>query len=108
MLKNEELRQISKAHTILGMIWAYTIELENNEFYEETGVTTKDIHDCMIALNHICITQKLKKLQVSDYSNEYKKQHRKHANIIQNINNAKRRNDTKKYNYWIEKLKEEN
>lgn len=41
-------------------------------------------------------------------SNDYKKipVNRKRANIIQNINNAKHRNDQKKLDYWTQKLKE--
>lgn len=41
-------------------------------------------------------------------SNEYKKlpENRKRANLIQNINNAKHRNDKKKLDYWTNKLNE--
>lgn len=41
-------------------------------------------------------------------ANNYKKipKNRKRANIIQNINNAKHRNDQKKIDYWTKKLEE--
>ena len=41
-------------------------------------------------------------------SNDYKKipTNRKRANIIQNINNAKHKNNQEKVNYWTQKLKE--
>ena len=82
MLKNEDLKQISKAQTLLGMIWAYAIELDNNELYEKTGVTTKDISECMKALNHIHTVETLKHLKASEKSNAWNKanpeKHRKH------------------------------
>ena len=82
MLKNEDLKQISKAQTLLGMIWAYAIELDNNELYEKTGITTKDIHDCMRALSHIHTVETLKHLKASEKANAWNKanpeKHRKH------------------------------
>ena len=41
-------------------------------------------------------------------SNDYKKipTNRKRANIIQNINNAKHKNNQKKLDYWTKKLEE--
>lgn len=106
MLKNEDLKQISKAHTILGMIWAYAIEVDTNELYEKTGITTKDIHDCMKALNHIHTQETIKHKRNSMQSTVYKKEHKERRNIVQNINNAKHRNDKKKLEYWTQKLKE--
>lgn len=82
MLKNEDLRQISKAQTLLGMIWAYAIEQDNNELYEKTGVTIKDLDDSMRALNHIHTVETLKHLKASEKSNAWNKanpeKHRKH------------------------------
>ena len=105
MLKNEELREISRANTILGMIWAYAIE-PDSDLYEKTGVTAKDLNDCMKALTHIHTTQKLKHMRNSEQSTLYKKIHRERRNLVQNINNAKRRNDQKKVDYWTKKLEE--
>ena len=83
MLKNEDLKQISKAQTLLGMIWAYAIELDSNELYEKTGVTTKDLNDCMRALNHIHTVETLKHLKANERTNTWNKanpeKHRKHS-----------------------------
>lgn len=83
MLKNEDLKQISKAQTLLGMIWAYAIELDNNELYEKTGVTIKDLNDCMRALNHIHTVETLKHLRTNERTNTWNKanpeKHRKHS-----------------------------
>lgn len=73
MLKNEDLKQISKAQTLLGMIWAYAIELDNNELYEKTGVTIKDLNDCMRALNHIHTVETLKHLRANERANTWNK-----------------------------------
>lgn len=82
MLKNEDLRQIRKAQTLLGVIWAYAIDQDNNELYEKTGVTIKDLNDSMKALNHIHTVETLKHLKASEKSNAWNKahpeQHRKH------------------------------
>ena len=83
MLKNEDLKQISKAQTLLGMIWAYAIELDSNELYEKTGVTIKDLNDCMRALNHIHTVETLKHLKANERTNTWNKahpeKHRKHS-----------------------------
>ena len=83
MLRNKDIRQISKAHTLLTMIWHYTLELDNNDLYEKTGITSKDIHECMLALNHIHTAETLKHIKSSEKSNAWNKahpeQHRKHS-----------------------------
>lgn len=104
MLKNEDLKQISKAQTLLCVIWQYSID--SDELYEKTGITTKDIHDCMRALNHIHTQETIKHKRNSIQSTVYKKEHKERRNIVQNINNAKHRNDKKKLEYWTQKLKE--
>lgn len=91
MLKNEDLKQISKAQTLLGMIWAYAIELDSNELYEKTGVTTKDLNDCMRALNHIHTVETLKHLKASEKANAYNKAHpEKHREINRRYEERKR------------------
>ena len=81
MLKNEDLKQISKAQTLLCVIWQYSID--SNELYEKTGITTKDIHDCMKALNHIHTIETLKHIKASEKANKWNKanpeKHRKHS-----------------------------
>ena len=83
MLKNEDLRQIRKAQTLLGMIWAYAIDQDNNELYEKTGVTTKDLNDSMKALNHIHTQETMKHLNANEKANAWNKanpeKHRKHS-----------------------------
>ena len=64
------------------MIWAYAIELDSNELYEKTGVTIKDLNDCMRALNHIHTVETLKHLRANERTNTWNKahpeKHRKH------------------------------
>ena len=74
MLTNAELEQISRASTLLGMIWIYATE-PNSNIYENTGVTSKDLHDCMKALTYIYTRQCLKKELASEKSNAYNKRH---------------------------------
>ena len=80
MLKNEDLKQISKAQTLLCMIWQYSID--SDELYEKTGITTRDIHSCMRALSHIHTVETLKHLKASEKANAWNKanpeKHRKH------------------------------
>ena len=102
-LRNEDLNQINKAHTLLGMIHAYTMEL-GNDFYSNTTITARDMQDCMKELNRIYTEQKLIKHDISVQSAEYKKTHKERRNLVQNINNAKKRNDKKKLKYWTQKL----
>lgn len=104
-LRNKDLGQISRAYVVLGMIWAYAIE-PDSDLYEKTGVTSKDIHDSMTALNRIYIEQKLIKKTISAQSTEYKKIHKERRNLVQNINNAKKRHDKKKLEYWTQQLNE--
>lgn len=71
MLKNEDLKQISKAQTLLCIIWQYSID--SDELYEKTGITTKDIHSCMRALSHIHTVETLKHLKASEKANAWNK-----------------------------------
>ena len=81
MLKNEDLKQISKAQTLLCIIWQYSID--SDELYEKTGITTRDIHSCMRALSHIHTVETLKHLKASEKANAWNKanpeKHRKHS-----------------------------
>ena len=93
MLKNEDLRQIRKAQTLLGMIWAYAIDQDNNELYEKTGVTIKDLNDSMKALNHIHTVETLKHLKASEKSNAWNKANpEKHREINRRYEERKRNN----------------
>lgn len=81
MLKNEDLKQISKAQTLLCVIWQYSID--SDDLYDKTGITTKDIHDCMKALNHIHAQETIKHIKASEKANKWNKanpeKHRKHS-----------------------------
>lgn len=81
MLKNEDLKQISKAQTLLCVIWQYSID--SDDLYDKTGVTSKDIHDSIKALTHIHTVEKLKHLKASEQANKWNKanpeKHRKHS-----------------------------
>ena len=82
MLKNEDLKQISKANILLTIIYQYTLETDNNDFYDKTGITTKDINECIKALTHIHTVEKLKHLKASEQANKWNKtnpeKHRQH------------------------------
>lgn len=105
-LKNEELKQISYATTLLEIIKQFAWEEDTDSLCEKTGITIIDLEKSIKALKHIFITQKLQKQIASDKSTEYKKLHRERRNLVQNINNAKHRNDKKKLEYWTRKLNE--
>lgn len=91
MLKNEDLKQISKAQTLLCVIWQYSID--SDELYEKTGITTRDIHSCMRALSHIHTVETLKHLKASEKANAYNKAHpEKHREINRRYEKRKRNN----------------
>lgn len=76
----------------------------------EIKPTAKDLINYDDFETYYNIMEKLKEQRNENRSrsNEYKKipENRKRANIIQNINNAKHRNDQKKLDYWTQKLEE--
>ena len=89
MLKNEDLKQISKAQTLLCIIWQYSID--SDELYEKTGITTRDIHSCMRALSHIHTVETLKHLKVSEKANTWNKANpEKHREINRRYEERKR------------------
>lgn len=57
--------------------------MDNNDLYDKTGVTSKDIHDSIKALTHIHTVEKLKHLKASEQANKWNKanpeKHRKHS-----------------------------
>lgn len=87
MLKNKDLQQLGKIHTLLGMIWQYTIDTDNNDLYEQTGITIKDIHDAMLTLNRIHTAETVKHLASNEKSNAYNKAHpEKHRELQRRYN----------------------
>ena len=83
MLKNEDLKQINNVTTLLSVIYQYAIDIDNNDFYEKTNITTKDIHNGINALIHIHTTETLKHIKASEKANKWNKanpeKHRKHS-----------------------------
>lgn len=79
MLKNEDLKQISKANTLLTIIYQYTLEIDNNDLYEKTGVTSKDIHNSIKALTHIHTIETLKHIKANKWNKANPEKHRKHS-----------------------------
>ena len=77
---------------------------------EEIAPTTKDLINYDDFETYYDIMEKIQKKRNENKTraNNYKKLpvNRKRANIIQNINNAKHRNDQKKLDYWTKKLEE--
>ncbi len=77
---------------------------------EETTPTADDLINYEDFENYYSIMEKIQKERNKSRirSNNYKKipKNRKRANIIQNINNAKHKNDQKKIDYWTKKLEE--
>ena len=80
MLKNEELKSISNASTMLLFLKRYA--LETDTFYEDTGITIADIEKLSNELHHIHNKYALKKIAQSEKSNAWNKahpeQHRRH------------------------------
>ena len=77
---------------------------------EETTPTADDLINYEDFETYYSIMEKIQKERNKSRirSNNYKKipKNRKRANIIQNINNAKHKNDQKKIDYWTKKLEE--
>ena len=63
MLKNEELKQINSAITLLTMIKVHT--LYNDIDLNKIGITIDDIEENIQALNHIHKSQAIKKAEAS-------------------------------------------
>ena len=77
---------------------------------EDIKPTSKDLMTVKDFETYYDIMEKIQKERNKNRirANDYKKipKNRKRANIIQNINNAKHRNDQKKLDYWTKKLEE--
>lgn len=82
MLKNEDLKRLSKTTTLLSTLKQYFIDLDDNNLYDQTGITLKDIQEGIQTLNHIHTTETIKHVKASEKSNAWNKahpeQHRKH------------------------------
>lgn len=82
MLKNEHLKQINSAITLLTSIKIYLLETDPTDFIDNTGTDLIDIQHTIRNLTNIHTTETLKHLQASEKSNNWNKahpeQHRKH------------------------------
>ena len=106
MLKNENLKQINNTITLLTTIKLYLLENDPTDFIDKTGVDLVDIQHNIKNLIAIHTQETIKHKRNSIQSTIYKKENKERRNIVQNINNAKHKNDKKKLEYWAQKLKE--
>ena len=111
VLKNKDINLLIKMENLIGMNEKTLFGEDNNKkcivnWYDGT-TTVVDKNDF---LNFMALIERaLKdKQEMASVANNYKKipKNRKRANIIQNINNAKHRNDKAKIDYWTKKLEE--
>ena len=91
MLKNEDLKQISKAQTLLCIIWQYSID--SDELYEKTDINTRGIQRCMRVCSSIHTVKTLKHLKASEKANAWNKANpEKHREINRRYEERKRNN----------------
>ena len=96
----------------IDFLFDLEIKLQHQAYLlkEEITPTTKDLINYDDFETYYDIMEKIQKERNKNRTraNNYKKipENRKRANIIQNINNAKHRNDQKKLEYWTKKLEE--
>lgn len=92
MLKKEYIKQLEYATALLSIIKEYALDEETKDFYDKTGITTKDLTKSINQLIHIYSEETVKHLQQNKKSNEYNKTHpEKH--IKHNADYAKRHPD---------------
>ena len=102
VLKNEEI----------DFLFELEIKIQHKAYLLKEGLTptADDLINYEDFETYYSIMEKIQndKIQNRTRANDYKKLpiNRKRANIIQNINNAKHRNDQKKLDYWTKKLEE--
>ena len=91
MLKNEDLKQINSAITLLTTIKLYLLENDPTDFIDKTGIDLIDIQHNIKALNHIHTQETLKHIKASEKSNAYNKAHpEKHREINRRYEERKR------------------
>jgi hypothetical protein len=102
VLRNEEI----------DFLFDLEIKIQHQAYLLKEGLTptADDLINYKDFETYYNIMEKIQsdKIQNRARANDYKKLpiNRKRANIIQNINNAKRRNDKAKIDYWTKKLEE--
>lgn len=102
VLKNEEM----------DFLFNLEIKIQHQAYLLKEGLTptADDLINYEDFETYYNIMEKMQndKIQNRARANDYKKlpTNRKRANLIQNINNAKRKKDQKKIDYWTKKLEE--
>ena len=83
MLKNEDLKRINSAITLLTTIKLYLLENDPTDFIEKTGIDLIDIQHSIRNLITIHTQETLKHLKASEKANAWNKanpeKHRKHS-----------------------------
>lgn len=96
----------------IDFLFDLEIRIQHQSYLLTEGIkpTAKDLITVEEFETYYDIMEKVQKERNKNRTraNNYKKipKNRKRANIIQNINNAKHRNDQKKICYWTKKLEE--
>lgn len=96
----------------IDFLFDLEIKIQHQSYLLTEGIepTKKDLMTVEDFETYYNIMEKIQKEKNKNRirANNYKKipTNRKRANIIQNINNAKHKNDQKKINYWTKKLEE--
>lgn len=94
MLKNEDLKRINSAITLLTTIKLYLLENDPTDFIEKTGIDLIDIQHSIRNLITIHTQETLKHLKASEKANAWNKanpeKHRKHSRDYERRKNAKK------------------
>ena len=91
MLKNEDLKRINSAITLLTTIKLYLLENDPTDFIDKTGVDLVDIQHNIKNLTTIHTQETMKHLKASEKSNAYNKAHpEKHREINKRYERRKR------------------
>ena len=91
MLKNEDLKRINSAITLLTTIKLYLLENDPTDFIDKTGVDLVDIQHSIRNLITIHTQETMKHLKASEKANAYNKAHpEKHTEINRRYEKRKR------------------
>ena len=91
MLKNEDLKRINSAITLLTTIKLYLLKNDPTDFIDKTGVDLVDIQHSIRNLITIHTQETMKHLKASEKANAYNKAHpEKHREINRRYEERKR------------------
>ena len=100
------------ANKEIDFLFDLEIKIQHQAYLLKEGITptADDLINYDDFETYYSIMEKIKNERAKNRvrSNDYKKipTNRKRANIIQNVNNAKRRGNIERYNYWKQQLAE--